>query len=87
MRLVTDWNNYIKYVMKPNFKDIHFRMSYLLQRWEKPPRSRWVSQYTLAGQYWTILKLLYEFHCDYMQPRYGIKINVCLMDTGSFVYE
>ena len=31
--------------------------------------------------------LMYEFHYNYMRPKYGSKVNLCYMDTGSFVYE
>ena len=31
--------------------------------------------------------LMYEFHYDYMGPKYGSKVNFCYMDTNSFVYE
>ena len=31
--------------------------------------------------------LMYEFHHDYMRPKYGGKIKLCYMDTNSFVYE
>ena len=31
--------------------------------------------------------LMYEFHYEYMQPKYGSKIGLCYMDTDSFVYE
>ena len=31
--------------------------------------------------------LMYEFHYDYMRPKYGSKVNLCYMDTNSFVYE
>ena len=30
---------------------------------------------------------MYEFHYDYMRPKYGSKVNLCYMDTDSFVYE
>ena len=30
---------------------------------------------------------MYEFHYDYMRPRYGSKVNLCYVDTDSFVYE
>ena len=30
---------------------------------------------------------MYEFHYDYMRPRYGSKFILCYMDTDSFVYE
>ena len=31
--------------------------------------------------------LMYEFCYDYMRPKYGSKVKLCYMDTGSFVYE
>ena len=31
--------------------------------------------------------LMYEFHYDYMRLKYGSKVNLCCMDTNSFVYE
>ena len=31
--------------------------------------------------------LIYEFHYDYMRPKYGSKFNLRYMDTGGFVYE
>ena len=31
--------------------------------------------------------LMYEFHYDYMRPKYGSKVNLCHMDTDSFAYE
>ena len=30
---------------------------------------------------------MYEFHYDYMKPKYGSKVQLCYMDTDSFVYE
>ena len=30
---------------------------------------------------------MYEFHYDSMRPKYGGKVNLCYMDTASFVYE
>ena len=31
--------------------------------------------------------LMYEFHYGYMRPKYGSKVQLCYMDTDSFVYE
>ena len=31
--------------------------------------------------------LMYEFHCNYMRPKYGSKVSLCYMETDSFVYE
>ena len=30
---------------------------------------------------------MYEFHYDYLRPKYDSKVNLCYMDTDSFVYE
>ena len=29
---------------------------------------------------------MYEFHYDYVRPKYGSKVKLCFMDTDSFVY-
>ena len=31
--------------------------------------------------------IMYEFHYDYMLPKYGYNIKLCYMDTDSFVYD
>ena len=31
--------------------------------------------------------IMYEFHYDYMLPKYGDKIKLCHMDTDSYVYD
>ena len=31
--------------------------------------------------------IMYEFHYDYMLPKYGVIIKLCYMDTDSFVYD
>ena len=30
--------------------------------------------------------LMYDFHYDYMRPKYGSKVKLCYMDTDSFAY-
>ena len=30
---------------------------------------------------------MYEFHYDYMVPKYGKKLDVCYMDTDSLIYN
>ena len=31
--------------------------------------------------------VMYEFHYDYMLPKYGDRIKLCYMDTDSYVYD
>ena len=31
--------------------------------------------------------IMYEFHYDYMLPKYGDNIKLCYMDTDSFIYD
>ena len=31
--------------------------------------------------------IMYEFHYDYMLPKYGDSIKICYMDTDSYVYD
>ena len=31
--------------------------------------------------------LMYEFHYDYMFPKYGKSLKLCYLDTDSFVYD
>ena len=31
--------------------------------------------------------IMYEFHDDYILPKYGENLRLCYMDTESFVYE
>ena len=31
--------------------------------------------------------VMYEFHYDYMAPKYGKKLDLCYMDTDSLIYN
>ena len=31
--------------------------------------------------------IMYEFHYDYMVPKYGERLNLCYMDTDSLIYN
>ena len=88
MKLVTSEQKYLKYVMKPNFKD-SVRFSENLIGVEMGKTEITMKKPVYLGQ--AILDLsklvMYEFHYDYMVPKYGSKVKLCYMDTDSFVYH
>ena len=88
MRLVTNEQKYKKYVMKPNFKD-SIRFSENLIGVEMGKTEIEMNKPLYLGQAILDLSktLMYEFHYDYMKPKYGSKVQLCYMDTDSFVYE
>ena len=82
MKLVTSDKKYLKYVMKPNFKDGH------LFAVEMGKTEITMNKPVYLGQAILDLSktLMYEFHYDYMRPKYDSKVKLCYMDTDSFVY-
>ena len=87
MKLVTSDKKYLKYVMKPNFKDAHPFTKHLFAM-EMGKREITMNKPVYFGQAILDLSrtLMYEFHYDYMRPKYGSKV-LYYMDTDSFVYE
>ena len=88
MKLVTSDKKYLKYVMKPNFKDGHPFSKHLFAV-EMGKKEITMNKPVYLGQAILDLSktLMYEFHYDYMRPKYGSKVSLCYMDTDSFVYE
>ena len=88
IKLVNNKEEYLKTVMKPNFKSgtllgddlMGCEMGKIKVVMNKP---------IYLGQ--AILDLskiiMYEFHYDYMIPKYGENIKLCYMDTDSYVYN
>ena len=88
IKLVNNQKDYLKTVMCPNFKSgtllgpdlMGCEMGKIKVVMNKP---------VYLGQ--AILDLskliMYEFHYDYMLPKYGDNITLCYMDTDSFVYD
>ena len=89
IKLVTTEEKYLKTVMKPNFKSgvlfgenlMGCEMGKIKVVMKKP---------VYLGQ--VILDLskivMYEFHYDYMVPKYGLeKLKLCYMDTDSLIYN
>ena len=88
MKLVISDKKYQKYVMKPNFKD-EYPFSKELFAVEMGKRKIKMNKPVYLEQVILDLSktLMYEFHYDYMRPKYGSKVNLCYMGTDSFIYE
>ena len=88
MRLVTSDEKYLKHVMKPNFKDGHpFSKHLFAVKMGKTEITMKKPVYLGQATLDLSKTLMYKFYYDYMRPRYGRKVNLCYMDTDSFVYE
>ena len=74
--------------MKPNFKDGHPFSKYLFAV-EMGKSEIKMNKPVYLGQAILYLSktLMYDFHYDYMRPKYGSKAKLWYMDTDSFVYE
>ena len=88
MKLVTSDKKYLKYVMKPNFKD-GFPLSKHSFAVEMGKTEIKMNKPVYLGQAILDLSktLMYEFHYDYMRPKNSSKVTLCYMDIDSFVYE
>ena len=88
IRLVTSDEKYLKHVMKPNFKDGHpFSKHLFAVKMGKTEITMKKPVYLGQAALDLSKTLMYKFYYDYMRPRYGRKVNLCYMDTDSFVYE
>ena len=88
IKLVTSKEAYLKTVMKPNFKSgVLFGEN--LMGCEMGKVKVVMNKSVYLGQ--AILDLskiiMYEFHYDYMVPKYGEKLDLCYMDTDSLIYN
>ena len=74
--------------MKPNFKDGHPVSKHLFAV-EMGKREIKMNKPVYLGQEILDLSktLMYEFHYEYMRPKHGSKVQLCYIDTDSFVYE
>ena len=88
MKLATSKEKYTKYVMKPNFKDGHSFSTNLFAVEMGKTEIKMNKPLYLGQAILDLIKaLMYEFHYDYMRPKYGSKFNLCYMDPDRFVYE
>ena len=88
IKLVTNRETYLKAVMKPNFKSgVLFGEN--LMGCEMGKIKVVMNKPVYLGQ--TILDLskivMYEFHYDYIVPKYGKKLDLCYMDKDSLIYK
>ena len=88
IKLVTSRESYLKTVMKPNFKSgVLFGEN--LMGCEMGKIKVMMNKLVYLGQ--AILDLskiiMYEFHYDYMLPKYNNNIQLCYMYTDSLVYD
>ena len=74
--------------MKPNFKDGYPFLKEVFAM-ETGKTEIKMNKPVYLGQVILDLSktLMYEFHYDYMRPKYGSKVKLCNMDTDSFIYE
>ena len=88
IKLVTNEKAYLRMVMKPNFKS-GVLFSENLMDCEMGKIKVVMNKPMYLGQ--AILDLskivMYEFHYDYMKPKYDENLKLCYMDTDSLVYN
>ena len=87
IKLVMNRESYLKTVTKPSFKSgVLFGEN--LMGCE-------MSKIKVVMKSWFILQaildlskiVMYEFHNDYMKPKYGENLKLCCMDTDSLIYQ
>ena len=88
IKLVTSRESYLKTVMKPNFKSgVLFGEN--LMGCEMGKIKVVMNKPIYLGQ--AILDLskimMYEFHYNYMVPKYGENLTLCYIDTDSLIYQ
>ena len=88
IKLVNNEEEYLRNVMKPNFKSGTL-LGPNLMGCEMGKVRIVMNKLVYLGQ--AILDLsktiMYEFHYDYMIPKYGNRLKLCYMDTDSLIYS
>ena len=88
MRLATTKQQYEKLVMKPNFKGSNcFSETFMGVEMQKIKVLLNKPIYLGPAVLDLSKTVMYEFHYDYMRPKYGDNLKLCYMDTDSFVYH
>ncbi|XP_057299355.1 uncharacterized protein LOC130629979 [Hydractinia symbiolongicarpus] len=88
IRLATKKEQYEKLVMKPNFKGSTWFSETLMGIEMSKIKIKMNKPIYLGLAILDLSKIvMYEFHYDYMRPKYGVDVKLCYMDTDSFVYH
>ena len=87
IKLVTNEEEYLKNVMKPNFKSGTLLGPDLMGCEMGKVRVVMNKPFYLGQALLDLSKtIMYEFHYDYMIPKYGDRLKLCYMDTDSLIY-
>ena len=89
INLVTNQEAYLKRVIKPNFKS-GIQFSKNVMGCEMGKIRVLMNKSVNLGQVIFDLSskiVMYEFHYDYMLPKYSNDLQLCYMDSDSFVYD
>ena len=87
-KLVNDEEEYLKNVMKPDFKSGTLLGPNLMSCEMGKVRVVMNKPVYLGQAIVDVSKtIMYEFHYDYMIPKYGDRLKLCHMDTDSLIYS
>ena len=88
IKLVNNEEEYLKNVMKPNFKSGTLLGSDLMGCEMGKVRVVMKKPVYLGQAILDLSKtIMYEFHYDYMIPKYDDRLKLCYMDTDSLIYS
>ena len=88
IKMVNNEEDYLRCVMKPNFKsETLFGPNLMGCEMEKTVLKMNKPVYIRQAILDLSKTIMYEFHYDYMLPKYGDRISLFYMDTDSFIYD
>ncbi|XP_066905881.1 uncharacterized protein [Halyomorpha halys] len=87
IKLLTDPVKYTKYVSKPNYEHTTIFSENLVAVHMKKIKVKFDKPIYIGMSILDISKIkMYDFHYNVMKPKYGENIDLCYMDTDSFIY-
>lgn len=88
IKIITDPEKYTKYVSKPNYHHTTIFSENLAAVHMKKTKIRFNKPIYVGMSILDISKInMYDFHYNVMKKRYGENIDLCYMDTDSFIYD